>query len=119
MKTRIIIGITCLFIIATFGSCTYYSDPFILIGPMRCIRGEIIDFDTNKPLSDIEITTQKEDNIVHSDSAGAFHIHLKTKTEYTLLINNTADYGYSQKDTVILDSLYQGEKIIIYLTKQQ
>ena len=56
---------------------------------------------------------------MHSDSAGVFHIHLKTKTEYTLLINNTADYGYSQKDTVILDSLYQGEKIIIYLTKQQ
>ena len=87
----------------TFGSCTYYSDPFIWVSPMRCIRGEIIDSNTNKPLSDIEITTQKEDNIVHSDSAGAFHIHLKTKTEYTLLINNTADYGYSQKDTVILD----------------
>ena len=117
MKTRIIIGIICLFIIMTFGSCTYI-DPFIL-GPMRCIRGKIIDFDTNKPLSDIDITTPEKNNIVHSDSAGAFHIHLKTKTEYTLLINNTADYGYSQKDTVILDSLYQGEKIIIYLTKQQ
>lgn len=119
MKIRIIIGITCLFIIATFGSCTYYSDPFIWVSPMRCIRGEIIDSNTNKPLSDIDITTPEKNNIVHSDSAGVFHIHLKTKTEYTLLINNTADYGYSQKDTVILDSLYQGEKIIIYLTKQQ
>ena len=116
MKTRMLIGIICLFIIATFDSCIY-SDPFIWVDPMRCIRGEIIDFDTKKPLSGIEITTPKKDNIVHSDSVGMFHIHLSTKTEYTLIINSTSDNGYSQKDTVIPDSLYQGEKIIIYLNE--
>ena len=80
MKIRIIIGIICLFIIATFGSCTYI-DPFILVGPMRCIRGEIMDFDTNKPLSDIEITTPKGDKTTYSDSVGFFHIHLNLNND--------------------------------------
>ena len=120
MKTRIIIGIICLFIIMTFGSCIYYSDPFIWVSPMRCIRGEIIDFDTNKPLTDIEITNTEENQIVYTDSVGSFHIHLDQNYDgYTLLINNNANNGYSQKDTIITDSIYNGEKIIIYLTKQQ
>lgn len=118
MKTRTIISLICLFIIITCNSCTIIYDAWL--GPVRCIRGEIIDFDTNKPLTDIEITNTEENQIVYTDSVGSFHIHLNQNYDgYTLLINNNANNGYSQKDTVILDSLYQGEKIIIYLTKQQ
>lgn len=119
MKTRTIISLICLFIIITFNSCiTIIYDAWL--GPVRCIRGEIIDFDTNKPLTDIEITNTEENQIVYTDSVGSFHIHLNQYYDgYTLLINNNANNGYSQKDTIITDSIYNGEKIIIYLTKQQ
>ena len=118
MKTRTTISLICLFIIMTFNSCVTYFDAWL--DPVRCIRGEIIDFDTNKPLANIEITNPAENSIVYSDSVGSFHIHLgKNYDGYTLQINSFADNGYSQKDTIIPDSLYNGEKIIIYLTKQQ
>ena len=118
MKTRTIISLICLFIIMTFNSCITYFD--VWLDPVRCIRGKIIDFDTNKPLTDIEITNTEENQIVYTDSVGSFHIHLDQNYDgYTLLINNNANNGYSQKDTIITDSIYNGEKIIIYLTKQQ
>ena len=118
MKIRTIISLICLFIIMTFNSCVTYFDAWL--DPVRCIRGKIIDFDTNKPLTDIEITNTEENQIVYSDSVGSFHIHLgKNYDGYTLQINSFADNGYSQKDTIITDSIYNGEKIIIYLTKQQ
>jgi hypothetical protein len=119
MKIRIIIGIICLFIIATFGSCITHIATGFIEASARCIRGEILDFETKKPLSDIEITTPKGDKTTYSDSVGFFHIHLDLNNDYSLLFNNTTNNGYSQKDTMILDSLYQEEKIIIYLTKQQ
>lgn len=116
MKTRTIISLICLFIIMTFNSCVTYFDAWL--NPVRCIRGEIIDFDTNKPLANIEITNPDENSIVYSDSVGSFHIHLgKNYDGYTLQINSFADNGYSQKDTIIPDSLYNGEKITIYLEK--
>ena len=116
MKTRTIISLICLFIIMTFNSCITYFDAWL--DPVRCIRGKIIDFDTNKPLTDIEITNTEENQIVYTDSVGSFHIHLDQNYDgYTLLINNNANNGYSQKDTIIPDSLYNGEKITIYLEK--
>lgn len=115
MKTRTIISLICLFIIMAFNSCTIYD---AWLDPVRCIRGEIIDSDTNKPLANIEITNPDENSIVYSDSVGSFHIHLgKNYDGYTLQINSFADNGYSQKDTIIPDSLYNGEKITIYLEK--
>ena len=119
MKTRVIINIICLFIIATFDSCITHIETGFIEPSARCIRGEIFDLDTNYPLSDIEITTPKGDKTTYSDSVGFFHIHLDLNNDYSLLINNNANNGYSQKDTIITDSIYNGEKIIIYLTKQQ
>ena len=106
------LGVTSIAFVFQACYAPYYGDDFD-----RCINGEVRSAQTHEPIKGIRITGNQQPGYEETDSAGAFHIHLPISREYTLQfedLSNTSN-TYLPKDTIIADSIYNGEKIIIYL----
>ena len=109
------LGVTSIAFVFQACYAPYYGDDFD-----RCINGEVRSAQTHEPIKGIRITGNQQPGYEETDSAGAFHIHLPISREYTLQfedLSNTSN-TYLSKDTVIADSIYNGEKIIIYLDQE-
>ncbi len=109
------IGITSIAFVFQACYAPYYGDDYD-----RCINGEVLSATTHKPIKGIRITGNQQPGYEETDSTGSFHIHLPLSREYTLRLEDQSDSlrAYLPKDTVIPDSLYRGEKIIIYLDQE-
>ena len=106
------LGITSIAFVFQACYAPYYDDDFD-----RCINGEVRSAQTHEPIKGIRITGNQQPGYEETDSAGAFHIHLPISHDYTLRLEDLTETStaYLPKDTTIADSLYRGEKIIIYL----
>ncbi len=92
----------------------YYGDDFD-----RCINGEVRSAQTHKPIKGIRVTGNQQPGYEETDSAGTFHIHLPISRDYNIRLEDQDSLrAYLPKDTIIPDSLYHGEKIIIYLDQE-
>lgn len=108
------LGVTSIAFVFQACYAPYYGDDFD-----RCINGEVRSAQTHEPIKGIRITGNQQPGYEETDSAGAFHIHLPISREYTLRIEDQDSLrAYLPKDTIIPDSLYHGEKIIIYLDEE-
>lgn len=107
-----ILGVTSVAFVFQACYAPYYGDDYD-----RCINGEVRSAQTLKPIKGIRVTGNNQPGYVETDSVGHFHIHLPISRNYTIRFNDQSDSlkYYIPKDTIIPDSLYQGEKIIIYL----
>ena len=110
------LGVTSIAFVFQACYAPYYGDDFD-----RCINGEVRSAQTHKPIKGIRITGNDQPGYEETDSAGSFHIHLPVSREYTLRIEDLSESPntYLPKDTVIADSIYNGEKIIIYLNEMK
>ena len=109
------IGITSIAFVFQACYAPYYGDDYD-----RCINGEVLSATTHKPIKGIRVTGNDQPGYVETDSAGAFHIHLPISRDYNIRLEDQSDSlrAYLPKDTIIPDSLYRGEKIIIYLDQE-
>ncbi len=109
------LGVTSIAFVFQACYAPYYSDDYA-----RCINGEVLSATTNKPIKGIRITGNDQPGYVETDSAGTFHIHLPISRDYNIRLEDQSDSlrAYLPKDTIIPDSLYRGEKIIIYLDQE-
>ena len=110
------LGVTSIAFVFQACYAPYYGDDYD-----RCINGEVLSATTHKPIKGIRVTGNDQPGYVETDSAGSFHIHLPISREYTLRIEDLSDASnaYLPKDTIIADSIYNGEKIIIYLNEMR
>ena len=106
------LGVTSIAFVFQACYAPYYGDNYD-----RCINGEVLSATTHKPIKGIRITGNNQPGYVETNSAGAFHIHLPISRNYDIRFEDQSDSirTYLPKDTIIPDSLYKGEKIIIYL----
>ena len=106
------LGVTSIAFVFQACYAPYYGDDYD-----RCINGEVLSATTHKPIKGIRITGYDQPGYEETDSTGAFHIHLPISRDYNIRLEDQSDSlrAYLPKDTVIPDSLYRGEKIIIYL----
>ena len=106
------LGVTSIAFVFQACYAPYYGDDYD-----RCINGEVLSATTHKPIKGIRITANDQPGYVETNSAGAFHIHLPISRNYDIRFEDQSDSirAYLPKDTIIPDSLYKGEKIIIYL----
>ena len=109
------LGVTSIAFVFQACYAPYYSDDYA-----RCINGEVLSATTHKPIKGIRITGNDQPGYVETDSAGTFHIHLPISRDYNIRLEDQSDSirAYLPKDTIIPDSLYRGEKIIIYLDQE-
>ena len=109
------LGVTSIAFVFQACYAPYYGDDFD-----RCINGEVRSAQTHEPIKGIRITGNQQPGYEETDSAGTFHIHLPISREYTLQFEDlsSTSNAYLPKDTIIADSIYNGEKIIIYLDKE-
>jgi len=110
------LGVTSIAFVFQACYAPYYGDDYD-----RCINGEVRSAQTHEPIKGIRITGNQQPGYEETDSAGTFHIHLPISRDYNLRFDNQYDSinTYIPKDTVITDSLYNGEKIIIYLNEMR
>ena len=105
------LGLTSIAFVFQACYAPYYGDEFD-----RCLNGEVRSAQTHEPIKGIRITGNDQPGYVETDSTGAFHIHLPISRDYNIRLEDQDSLrAYLPKDTVIPDSLYRGEKIIIYL----
>ena len=108
------LGVTSIAFVFQACYAPYYGDDFD-----RCINGEVLSATTHKPIKGIRVTGNDQPGYVETDSAGAFHIHLPISRDYNIRLEDQDSLrAYLPKDTIIPDSLYHGEKIIIYLDQE-
>ena len=109
------LGVTSIAFIFQACYAPYYGDDYD-----RCINGEVLSATTHKPIKGIRVTGNEQPGYVETDIAGAFHIHLPLSRDYSIRLEDQSDslQAYLPKDTIIPDSLYHGEKIIIYLDQE-
>ena len=110
------LGVTSIAFVFQACYAPYYGDDYD-----RCINGEVLSATTNKPIKGIRVTGNDQPGYVETDSAGAFHIHLPLSRDYNIRLEDQSDSlcTYLPKDTIIVDSIYNNEKIIIYLNKMR
>ena len=108
------LGVTSIAFVFQACYAPYYGDDFD-----RCINGEVRSAQTHKPIKGIRITGNQQPGYEETDSAGTFHIHLPLSRDYNIRLEDQDSLrAYLPKDTIITDSLYNGEKIIIYLDQE-
>ena len=108
------LGVTSIAFVFQACYAPYYGDDFD-----RCINGEVRSAQTHKPIKGIRITGNQQPGYEETDSAGTFHIHLPISRDYNIRLEDQDSLrAYLPKDTIITDSLYNGEKIIIYLDQE-
>ena len=108
------IGITSIAFVFQACYAPYYGNDYD-----RCINGEVLSATTHKPIKGIRVTGNEQPGYVETDSAGSFHIHLPLSRDYNIRLEDQDSLrAYLPKDTIIPDSLYRGEKIIIYLDQE-
>ena len=104
------LGVTSIAFVFQACYAPYYGDDFD-----RCINGEVRSAQTHKPIKGIRVTGNQQPGYEETDSAGTFHIHLPISRDYNIRLEDQDSLrAYLPKDTIIPDSLYHGEKIIIY-----
>ena len=109
------LGVTSIAFVFQACYAPYYGDDYD-----RCINGEVLSATTHKPIKGIRVTGNDQPGYVETDSAGAFHIHLPISRDYNIRLEDQDSLrAYLPKDTIIPDSLYHGEKIIIYLNEMR
>lgn len=110
------LGVTSIAFVFQACYAPYYGDDFD-----RCINGEVLSATTHKPIKGIRITGNDQPGYEETDSTGAFHIHLPISRDYNLHFDNQSNFPntYLPKDTIIADSIYNGEKIVIYLNEMR
>ena len=106
------LGVTSIAFVFQACYAPYYGDDYD-----RCINGKVLSATTHKPIKGIRVTGNDQPGYEETDSTGAFHIHLPISRDYNIRLEDQSDSlrAYLPKDTIIPDSLYHGEKIIIYL----
>lgn len=109
------LGVTSIAFVFQACYAPYYGDDYD-----RCINGKVLSATTHKPIKGIRVTGNDQPGYEETDSTGAFHIHLPISRDYNIRLEDQSDSlrAYLPKDTVIPDSLYCGEKIIIYLDQE-
>lgn len=108
------LGVTSIAFVFQACYAPYYGDDFD-----RCINGEVRSAQTHKPIKGIRVTGNQQPGYEETDSAGTFHIHLPISRDYNIRLEDQDSLrAYLPKDTIIPDSLYLGEKIIIYLDQE-
>ena len=109
------LGVTSIAFVFQACYAPYYGDDYD-----RCINGEVLSATTHKPIKGIRVTGNDQPGYVETDSAGAFHIHLPLSRDYNIRLEDQDSLrAFLPKDTIIPDSLYRGEKIIIYLNEMR
>ena len=110
------LGVTSIAFVFQACYAPYYGDDYD-----RCINGEVLSATTHKPIKGIRVTGNDQPGYEETDSTGAFHIHLPISRDYNIRLEDQSDSlrAYLPKDTIIPDSLYRGEKIIIYLNEMR
>ena len=109
------LGVTSIAFVFQACYAPYYGDDYD-----RCINGEVLSATTHKPIKGIRVTGNDQPGYEETDSTGAFHIHLPISRDYNIRLEDQSDSlrAYLPKHTIIPDSLYRGEKIIIYLYQE-